>query len=388
MLKSGTRWSMSLSRLGADADGPDRRPDRRGDGCGLTSLQHVQSGKLRALGVTTPDRAFFAPDLAPLKDTVPGVEVTAWHGMMAPAGTPPAIIEKLEKEIMAFLRTPPRKAKLKEQGVVRVGNTAAEFQAFMEKELTLYQGVIKEAGISAPCETSAYEILVQKDPDTRRLALVGDEARADDARPRDPGAQALRRGSRSSTSSPRNQDCASARSPTGQASRGPPPTACWRRWSRLGCSGPTSVTRATISASACSRWPTASGTSSTCAAAEPELERLRDISGETVRLAICDGDEALTVDQREAAQTVRLGNAVGRASAHACEWRGQGAARPSRSAGAGADAEPAAAAALHAQYDRRSGSAGAASRSHQGARLLGVLRGTDRRRQLGRGGNP
>ncbi len=115
-----------------------------------TSLQHVQSGKLRALGVTTPDRAFFAPDLAPLKDTVPGVEVTAWHGMMAPAGTPPAIIEKLEKEIMAFLRTPAAEAKLKEQGVIRVGNTAAEFQAFMEKELALYQGVIKEAGITAP----------------------------------------------------------------------------------------------------------------------------------------------------------------------------------------------------------------------------------------------
>ncbi len=115
-----------------------------------TSLQHVQSGKLRALGVTTPDRAFFAPELAPLKDTVPGVEVTAWHGMMAPAGTPPAIIEKLEKEIMAFLRTPAAEAKLREQGVVRVGNTAAEFQAFMEKELTLYQGVIKEAGITAP----------------------------------------------------------------------------------------------------------------------------------------------------------------------------------------------------------------------------------------------
>ncbi len=76
--------------------------------------------------------------------------MTAWHGMMAPAGTPPAIIEKLEKEIMAFLRTPAAEAKLKEQGVIRVGNTAAEFQAFMEKELTLYQGVIKEAGITAP----------------------------------------------------------------------------------------------------------------------------------------------------------------------------------------------------------------------------------------------
>ena len=115
-----------------------------------TSLQHVQSGKLRALGVTTPDRAFFAPELAPLKNTVPGVEVTAWHGMMAPAGTPPAIIEKLEKEIMAFLRTPSAEAKLKEQGVVRVGNTAAEFRAFMDTELALYQGVIKEAGITAP----------------------------------------------------------------------------------------------------------------------------------------------------------------------------------------------------------------------------------------------
>ena len=115
-----------------------------------TSLQHVQSGKLRALGVTTPDRAFFAPELAPLKDTVPGVEVTAWHGMMAPAGTPPAIIEKLEKEIMAFLRTPAAEAKLKEQGVVRVGNSGKEFQAFMDKEFALYQGVIKEAGITAP----------------------------------------------------------------------------------------------------------------------------------------------------------------------------------------------------------------------------------------------
>jgi tripartite-type tricarboxylate transporter receptor subunit TctC len=115
-----------------------------------TSLQHVQSGKLRALGVTTPERAFFAPELAPLKETVPGVEVTAWHGMMAPAGTPPAIIEKLEEAIMAYLRTPAAEAKLKEQGVVRVGNTAKEFQAFMDSELALYQGVIKEAGITAP----------------------------------------------------------------------------------------------------------------------------------------------------------------------------------------------------------------------------------------------
>jgi tripartite-type tricarboxylate transporter receptor subunit TctC len=115
-----------------------------------TSLQHVQSGKLRALGITTPERAFFAPELAPLADTVPGVVVSAWHGMMAPAGTPPAIIKLLQDEIQAFLRLPATEAKLREQGVVRVGNSSVEFGAFMITEFDLYKKVIAEAGIKAP----------------------------------------------------------------------------------------------------------------------------------------------------------------------------------------------------------------------------------------------
>jgi tripartite-type tricarboxylate transporter receptor subunit TctC len=115
-----------------------------------TSLQHVQSGKLRALGITTAERAFFAPDLAPLKDTVPGVEVTAWHGVMAPAGTPPEIVKKLEDEIRAFLRQPATEAKLRDQGVIRVGNSAEEFRSFMVGDLALYQKVIADAGVKAP----------------------------------------------------------------------------------------------------------------------------------------------------------------------------------------------------------------------------------------------
>jgi tripartite-type tricarboxylate transporter receptor subunit TctC len=115
-----------------------------------TSLQHVQSGKLRALGVTTPEKAFFAPDLAPIKDTVPGVAVSAWHGVMAPAGTPAAIIKLLQDEILAFLRLPTTEAKLRDQGVVRVGNSSAEFGAFMIAEFDLYKKVIAEAGIKAP----------------------------------------------------------------------------------------------------------------------------------------------------------------------------------------------------------------------------------------------
>ena len=110
--------------------------------------------KLQELPHFDYTKTFTRPGLAViqlnLKDTVPGVEVTAWHGMMAPAGTPPAIIAKLEQAMMAYLRTPAAEAKLKEQGVVRVGDTAAEFQAFMAKELALYEGVIKEAGITAP----------------------------------------------------------------------------------------------------------------------------------------------------------------------------------------------------------------------------------------------
>jgi len=115
-----------------------------------TSLQHVQTGKLRALGITTAERAFFAPDLAPIKDTVPGVEVKAWHGVMAPAGTPPDIVKKLEAEIRSFLRQPATEAKLREQGVITVANSAEDFRAFMVEDFALYQKVIAEAGVKAP----------------------------------------------------------------------------------------------------------------------------------------------------------------------------------------------------------------------------------------------
>jgi tripartite-type tricarboxylate transporter receptor subunit TctC len=69
-----------------------------------TSWPQVQAGKLRALGVAGPEKAFFAPDLPLLRDLVPGFDVKPWHGLMAPAGTPPAIVNKLSLEVQAFLR--------------------------------------------------------------------------------------------------------------------------------------------------------------------------------------------------------------------------------------------------------------------------------------------
>jgi tripartite-type tricarboxylate transporter receptor subunit TctC len=114
-----------------------------------TSWPHVQSGKLRALAISTAERAFFAPDLPPIGDVVPGFDVRPWHGVMAPAGTPPAIVDKLSAEIQAFLRQPDTEAKLRDRGVVRIGSSASEFAKAMTDEYELYRRVVKDAGIKA-----------------------------------------------------------------------------------------------------------------------------------------------------------------------------------------------------------------------------------------------
>ena len=114
-----------------------------------TAWPQVQSGKLRALGLAGSERAFFAPDLPLVRDVVSGFDVKPWHGLMAPAGTPPAIINKLSEEVQAFLRTPDAQSKLRDKGVVKVGSSAADFQTFMASEFEVYKKVIQEAGIKA-----------------------------------------------------------------------------------------------------------------------------------------------------------------------------------------------------------------------------------------------
>ena len=112
-----------------------------------TSWPHVQSGKLRALGVSTQERAFFAPELAPIADLVPGFDVKPWHGVMAPAGTPPAIVDKLSAEIQAFVKLPATQAKLRERGVVPVGSSAKAFAQVMNDEFELYKKIVKDANV-------------------------------------------------------------------------------------------------------------------------------------------------------------------------------------------------------------------------------------------------
>ncbi len=114
-----------------------------------SSWPHVQSGKLRALGVSTKERAFFAPDLPPIAQFVPGFDVKPWHGVMAPAKTPQPIVDKLSAEIQAFVKDPATQAKLKDRGVVPVGSSAQEFAKVMNDEYELYRQVVRDANIKA-----------------------------------------------------------------------------------------------------------------------------------------------------------------------------------------------------------------------------------------------
>ena len=112
-----------------------------------SSRPHVQTGKLRPLGVSTKERAFFAPELPPIAQFVPGFDVKPWHGVMAPARTPQPIIDKLSSEIQAFVKDPATQQKLKDRGVVPVGSTAQEFAKVMNDEYELYRQVVRDAGV-------------------------------------------------------------------------------------------------------------------------------------------------------------------------------------------------------------------------------------------------
>ncbi len=111
-------------------------------------LPLVREGKLRAFGLTARKRSPLAAELPTIEELgFPGFEATAWFGLMAPAGTPQPIIDKLHKETVRILALPDVKAKLEGLGVQLVGNTPAEFAALIKTETPAWAKVIKQAGI-------------------------------------------------------------------------------------------------------------------------------------------------------------------------------------------------------------------------------------------------
>jgi tripartite-type tricarboxylate transporter receptor subunit TctC len=111
-------------------------------------LPLVREGKLRAFAITSRRRSPQIPELPTMQELgFPGYEATAWFGLLAPAGTPQAIIEKLHKETVQVLAQPDVRARLEGLGVALVGNSPAEFAGLIRTETPQWAKVIKQAGI-------------------------------------------------------------------------------------------------------------------------------------------------------------------------------------------------------------------------------------------------
>ena len=110
----------------------------------------VLNGQLRALGTSGAKRNPALPDVPTIAEAgLPGYEATNWWGVVAPAGTPPEIVEKLHTEIAAVQESPKTKEQFAAQGADIVQMTSAEFGTFIEKEINKWERVVKEAGIKA-----------------------------------------------------------------------------------------------------------------------------------------------------------------------------------------------------------------------------------------------
>jgi tripartite-type tricarboxylate transporter receptor subunit TctC len=115
----------------------------------VSVLPHMQAGTLRALAVSSPERSPVAPQVPTMAEGgYPGVEAVAWHGILAPAKTPQAIVEKLNVEIVKALRNPDIKALLSKQAMEPVGDTPKEFAAFIQKDIAMWKEVAAAANVS------------------------------------------------------------------------------------------------------------------------------------------------------------------------------------------------------------------------------------------------
>src|SRR3979411_3050197 len=111
-----------------------------------TCAEHVKSGKLRGLAVTSTTRSEVLPDLPVVADFLPGYEASAWYGIGAPKGTPPEIIERLNKAVNEVLADPKAKARFAELGAFLLPGSAVDFGKLLANETDKWGKVVKFAG--------------------------------------------------------------------------------------------------------------------------------------------------------------------------------------------------------------------------------------------------
>ena len=113
----------------------------------LTSLPHIRSGRIKALAVTTAKPSPLLPNVPPLSTIYPGFESTNWYGIFAPAGTPAAVVNKLNQEMARAIQLPDVREFMAREGADAVGSTPQEFARFFRNEVERYAQVIRAANI-------------------------------------------------------------------------------------------------------------------------------------------------------------------------------------------------------------------------------------------------
>ena len=115
----------------------------------VTATPHIQGRKLKGIAVTDERRLASLPDVPTVAETpgFKGFDMVSWTGLFAPAQTPPALLERLNRELMAVLHTEEMRAKLAEGGAIAGSGSSADFARFVQKEQARYAGIVKAANI-------------------------------------------------------------------------------------------------------------------------------------------------------------------------------------------------------------------------------------------------
>ncbi len=115
-----------------------------------TGVPHVQAGKVRGIAVTGSRRAEAVPDVPTIAESgVPGYAATNWYGLLAPAKTPPAVIDRINREMTAALKSPDVAEALKSRGIDAAPNSPTEFAAFIRAESSKWRPIVLQSGIKA-----------------------------------------------------------------------------------------------------------------------------------------------------------------------------------------------------------------------------------------------
>ena len=109
-------------------------------------MPFVKGGLIRVLGVTTSKRSAVFPDAPPISDAVPGYDIGTWHGLFAPRGTSPAVVEAMHRAVTAALNDPAVRARLLDLGLEPVGSAPVEFAGYFQSEIRRWKELVQISG--------------------------------------------------------------------------------------------------------------------------------------------------------------------------------------------------------------------------------------------------